>query len=92
MTGGCGGAAGRSEGCRRTARETLRYWRAWPGQEKMAVQKVQAPAQPFAALARPDRQMISPPAAPIAEVFMLTRIRRRDKSWHGTQVTKARGI
>ena len=26
---------------------------------------MQAPAQPFVALARPDRQMISPPAAPV---------------------------
>jgi len=27
---------------------------------------VQAPAQPFVTLARPDRRMISPPAAPVA--------------------------
>jgi hypothetical protein len=36
--------------------------------------------------------MISPPAAPVAEVFMLTRIRRHDRLRHGTQVTEANGI
>ena len=39
----------------RTSPSLLRYWRAWPGQKKKAVQKVQAPAQPFIAFdpARP---------------------------------------
>jgi hypothetical protein len=36
--------------------------------------------------------MISPPPAPAAEVFVLTRIRRHDKLRHGTKVTDAEGI
>jgi hypothetical protein len=36
--------------------------------------------------------MIRPPAAPAAEVFRLTRIRRHDIGWYGKQWAEAKGI